>query len=448
MLHLEKGKMVMSKNQFASKDGFPVNLAWNGLYVFARWRLLSALVVSLAAFLSLFSQQARADEAIQLAGSFGLGARAMGMGGAAIAVSEDFSALYWNPAGLAQVRRIEISGGLSQQRHASETTYFASKAKDRESNTRLNAIGIVLPVPTYRGSMVFALGAGRVENFDAFFVQRGYSQLDDWWEESREIQSGGLFSWSLGGAVDVSPTLSLGAAINLLDGNYNYDWNAFFADTRDAWVEWPNDFDTTYIHDTQEADFDGLNLKMGGLLRLSRFVKAGMTIASPVTYNISGEVEEKTRDVYDNGDVDRYVDSFFFENEISTPWEFTFGMAWSVPTFMMAADLRYADWSQMKFNQEPLDDYAETLSLSVGGEYILPMRGVKIRAGYSSEPMAYTVPNIIEDRRFYTLGAGFLVGQVMTLDLAWVRGNWKTSQGFLTQKDQVTRMFLSMAYRF
>ncbi|MCK4597385.1 outer membrane protein transport protein, partial [bacterium] len=385
---------------------------------------------------------------ILLSGHFGVGARAMGMGGAAIAVSDDFSALYWNPAALAQVRRIEISGGLSHQRYTCRTTYYGNDAKDRESNTRLNAIGMVFPVPTYRGSLVFALGAGRDRNFDAIFVQRGYSTKDNWWQEGREIQSGGLLAWSVGGAVDVSPTLSLGAAINLWDGDYNYDWDAFFADTRDIWTEWPNDYDTTYIHDVKSADFDGVGIKLGGLLRLSRFVKAGMTISSPVTYDISGELVMRIRDVFDDGDEDQYRETVYFQNEISTPWEFGFGMAWSVPTFLMAADLRYADWSQMKFNDQPLEDYQETLSLSVGGEYILPQVGTKIRAGYSSEPIAYTVPEIVEDREQYTLGVGFLVGQVMTLDLAWVHGTWKTSQSSLTEKDEVDRVFLSVAYRF
>jgi hypothetical protein len=102
----------------------------------------------------------------------------------------------------------------------------------------------------------------------------------------------------------------------------------------------------------------------------------------------------------------------------------------------------------MKFNDQPLEDYQETLSLSVGGEYILPKVGTKVRAGYSSEPIAYTVPEIVEDREQYTLGVGFLVGQVMTLDLAWVHGTWKTSQSSLTEKDEVDRMFLSVAYRF
>ncbi|KPL18580.1 MAG: hypothetical protein AMJ92_07385 [candidate division Zixibacteria bacterium SM23_81] len=438
----------MRSNQYRMRESGPKNMT-GGLAQIFRWTgSLSVIIVLHVVCLGLVSRPASADEAIQLTDNFGLGARAMGMGGSAIAVSEDISALYWNPAGLAQVRRIEFSGSLSHQRYTSKTTYFQNASKDRESNTRLNAIGMVFPVPTYRGSLVFALGAGRVKNFDAFFIQRGYSSQDEWWEEGQETQSGGLFSWSLGGAIDVSPTLSLGASVNLWDGDYNYDWDAFFADTRDMYVNPPSDFDTTYIHDTQEADFDGLNLKLGGLLRLSRFVKAGLTIASPVSYDISGEVVERTVDVYDDGSVDQYTDSFYYENEISTPWEFGFGMAWSVPTLLLAADLRYADWSQMKFNDQPLNDYDETLSLSIGGEYILPTAGVKVRAGFSSEPLAFVARKIIEDRKYYTLGAGFLVGQVMTLDLAWVHGTWKTSQPFLSQKDVVDRIFLSTSYRF
>ena len=40
---------------------------------------------------------------------YGIGARAMGMGGAFVAVSDDASGLYWNPAGLVGAQRLEIS---------------------------------------------------------------------------------------------------------------------------------------------------------------------------------------------------------------------------------------------------------------------------------------------------------------------------------------------------
>jgi long-subunit fatty acid transport protein len=250
--------------------------------------------------------------------------------------------------------------------------------------------------------------------------------------------------------VDVSPTLSLGAAINILDGDYDYDWEAFFADINDVYDNPPNDFDTTYVHDNKTADFDALSVKMGGLVRLNRSVRAGMTISSPVTYDISGDALERTVDVFDDGSVAQYSDAFYFQNEISTPWEFGFGMAWSVPTFLLAGDVHFADWSQMKFNDQPLDGYDETVSWNIGGEYIVPRLSTKIRAGYISEPVAFTMSDIVEDRSYVTLGAGFLVGQVMTMDVAWMRGSWKTAQPSLVLKEEieVERIFLTAAYRF
>ncbi len=50
---------------------------------------------------------------IKYAGSFlelGIGARAMGMGGAFVSIADDGSAFYWNPAGASQLIRAELSG--------------------------------------------------------------------------------------------------------------------------------------------------------------------------------------------------------------------------------------------------------------------------------------------------------------------------------------------------
>ena len=45
--------------------------------------------------------------------AWGVGARAMAMGGAYTAVSDDYAALYYNPAGMGQIRRTALSGTLS-----------------------------------------------------------------------------------------------------------------------------------------------------------------------------------------------------------------------------------------------------------------------------------------------------------------------------------------------
>jgi hypothetical protein len=67
----------------------------------------------------------------------GVGARAMGMGGAYAAVANDASALYWNPAGLAWVRNIEIE--------ATHNSWLIGSSHD--------FVGLVVPVPAINSTI-------------------------------------------------------------------------------------------------------------------------------------------------------------------------------------------------------------------------------------------------------------------------------------------------------
>jgi tetratricopeptide (TPR) repeat protein len=63
------------------------------------------------------SSGGQADEFL----SYGVGARSLGMGGAFVAVADDSSANYWNPAGLSQITRKEVS--LMQATLFADTAY-------------------------------------------------------------------------------------------------------------------------------------------------------------------------------------------------------------------------------------------------------------------------------------------------------------------------------------
>jgi len=63
-----------------------------------------------AILIALWSLAPQVDAQVLRGGGQGAGAAAMGMGGAYTSIAEDASAAYWNPAGLAQLRRIEILG--------------------------------------------------------------------------------------------------------------------------------------------------------------------------------------------------------------------------------------------------------------------------------------------------------------------------------------------------
>jgi tetratricopeptide (TPR) repeat protein len=57
--------------------------------------------------------------------NFGVGARAMAMGGAFYGISDDATAAYWNPAGLAQLQRKELTTMQASLFQQTKLTYFA-----------------------------------------------------------------------------------------------------------------------------------------------------------------------------------------------------------------------------------------------------------------------------------------------------------------------------------
>ncbi len=84
---------------------------------------------------------------------FGVDARALGMGGAFVAVADSYSATYWNPAGLAQLSKTTI-GGMNTNKFGQGINFnFASAATN---------LGFVAVGGTFIGSTISG-----IETFDA-----------------------------------------------------------------------------------------------------------------------------------------------------------------------------------------------------------------------------------------------------------------------------------------
>ncbi len=89
----------------------------------------------------------------------GLGsdARALGMGNSYIALSDDGSASFFNPAGFGLLKRLEFTGGLSYAGFNNDVNFFNNNTSYSNSNTKLNQLTFAFPFPTLQGSLVFAL---------------------------------------------------------------------------------------------------------------------------------------------------------------------------------------------------------------------------------------------------------------------------------------------------
>jgi long-chain fatty acid transport protein len=406
-------------------------------------RAITASVLSSVLLMSVFNTGQAQDEILP-GKFFGLGARAMGMGGAFVAVADDYSALYWNPAGLAQLPRIEFFGSLSHDRMKNSATYYGFRLSDSQSKTRLNALGLAYPVPTVRGSLVFGLGYNRISSFDHLLTiasNRTPSEDIDAWE----TEAGGLGAWSIGGALDVSPSLSLGAALDIWTGEDAYTWDYVVTDLQNPLRGY------RYL-DTIDGDYSGVGIKFGGLLRAGKYVSLGLTISSPVSFTVNEFWTQQTDTLsfmyYDEGE---------FEYDITTPYRFGLGGSLSLRHLTLAADVEYVDWTQTEYTSPHWmvgdnwifnTSYRDVYTFHVGAEYEIPRSDVTLRAGYLNDPLPYTDTHIQRDRDYITLGAGVLVDNIVKVDFALVHGLWEKTDSNLTEKIQTDRVFLSMAYRF
>ena len=105
----------------------------------------------------------------------GIGARSLGMGNAYTGVASDFSAIYWNPAGLAQMEHGEFSLGLSQINYKGKGTFFGGSNSLANNATNLNSLGLVFPVTVHKGSLVLAFGYARQSNFNTGLSFEGFN---------------------------------------------------------------------------------------------------------------------------------------------------------------------------------------------------------------------------------------------------------------------------------
>jgi long-subunit fatty acid transport protein len=385
---------------------------------------------------------------------FGLGARQMAMGGTGIASSMDGAALYYNPAALARIYRIEFQLGLTHQKFSNETsqnpgrydgfTSTINRGDIDQTKTRFGTMNLTVPVPTYRGSMVVAFGINRIMSFDraALYHVRdrndGGQLVDDY---AKEFETGSIYLYSAAAGVDVSPNVSLGLALNVYSGKDKFVYNYTYLDES-------NDYSDAGTWEISE-DYIGLSLKGGLLARPNTDWAIGLTVETPMDWQIDWTRME--------GD---YQDKVSYD--LSRPFIFGAGVAFSPGRLTLTGDAEYADWSQMSYNDNPDMEisndslsllYRDVFNLRAGAEYQFPAQGLALRAGIFRNPLPYDSRFIKDDQVGYTLGAGWLIDKVIMLEGAFVHGGFTrryTAQNYLPAlaKDSYSRVYFTMSYRY
>ncbi len=436
---------------------------------------------------ALAQNQVLTEDFFAMGNELGVGARAMALGGAYTGVADDYTAMYWNPAGLGQMRRMELNIGFSHNSVKADAAFLDTQNEATNSFTRMNSLGFVFPVPTYRGSLVFGVGYNKVRDFDtmvdvgalvrdpngtafADVVVPTYDQPDSgiFWKtdvsdslfQSKSVlEEGSRNQFTLSGALEVQENLFLGASINFISGRtdrsfefkeediydlYHYfDYNTYNMSDLKYW---------TYAQDIA-SEVDATNLKLGFFYRSDKNWRLGATMTTPTTYKIKEDWSWNQEEYYDLADdASTLSDNGKYEYKYTEPYAFSVGASAKVASMLISADAEFKDWTQAKFDNDPpiagMDqsranraikkEMQAATKLHAGAEVHVPVINIRLRGGYYFDPSPYKNESIRPDRTFYSGGASLMLDKQVMLDLTYVRGSWKeTSSDNLTAESAV-----------
>lgn len=381
----------------------------------------------------------------------GAGGRALALGGAYRAISDDLSALYWNPAGLASIRRVELALGLSQALTTDDIQNNNESLSNELSRTRLDELGMVFPVPTYRGSLVFALGYHRVHSFETFGTA-GITAPDAslQWEE---LEEGRLGTWSLGMGLDISPSVSVGLSLNLWTGYDYYSYHDFTFQDSSNWERFDQSLDWDLI---------GFNAVTGIMLRPSHWLRIGATLESPLKLTINENYAEIGDSTVAGVYYPNTVPPSSYEFKVTRPFRGGLGAAVVIGAFGVSADVVLNDWSQVSFASEsPYEDLSRdeanrditrwlrlTTDLHFGLEFWMPATPLRIQAGYAWIQTPFKNEQILSDKQVFSGGISTLFDQSLLAQASIAWASWERSLGGWGENLQQTHLLMTLAYRF
>lgn len=336
--------------------------------------------------------------------------RSASLGNAFTGLADDYSALFWNPAGLGQMRRPEFVLGMNHVAVSNDATFLGLTRNGENTATKFNSIGFALPFPVARGSLVIAAGYNKLVNYEnalsigAFNGQSSiFPSLFDaderydlpWhlglesfipggqgtpssdsvkvrnnvFQSAEAYESGDLNQWAFGGSVEVAPNILVGLGLNILTGEYTWERTFIEEDVNNAYADLliaGKDFDRRgfrrgTVDQNIYQELSGWNLKFGFLYNHKDLARVGLTIQTPSWMTVKEDYTLKGSslfaEVIEGGSVRRNVttaytvDPSYNDYEVTTPWVFTLGASGSpLPFLTLSGDAELIDYTQMRFD--------------------------------------------------------------------------------------------------
>jgi len=347
----------------------------------------------------------------------GLGTRAQAMGGAYVGIADDFSAVFWNPAGAAGFTRRTFGFFATDLIPTATYRQELVDAKTQTSHYLGFLAGYYHPVSS---KVVVGVGfstpsgLGTMWSGTDFLALTG-GTLYDW---SSKV---GVLSISPMVAVKLGPAISLGATININYGSFALMQPGGTADLGEGTVDL-GQYD-------ENMNGWGFGATFGVLVKPVDKLSVGLTVRTPSTVSFKGLANLSNMTLYG------LPGSSNLERKITWPLWIAGGVSFR-PTgrLLLSADVHWTQWSTLDSittdylnaawaglaaidgKDERVLDWADALQVRFGAEYMLDAT-TALRAGYYNDPAPgpeSTLNVLLPTHTFnaFSVGIGKTIGDV------------------------------------
>jgi hypothetical protein len=475
--------------------------------------MLKRITITFATII-LFTTVARSQflsDAVRLGSEpIGTGARAISMGGTGIATANDYSALDWNPAALTLINAGEVNFSLYFKGHNSTASFLGTSADQSVTNTALGSFAYASAVPTRQGHLAFGISYDRVQDYNttysfsavnpnsSFLNTQGFvndpgfnsrnQKYSDYLSNLQQnnlawqlyltnpiadtlnpklttqfgkagllqtgtvTEEGGMNAIRIGGGIDVSENVSLGATANFFIGSYDYRRDYTERDINNVIPSLdsvpPNGFKSATIVDTRHQSQTGINLKLGLLATPSSFFSFGFTFETPTAYSVNDQFQRTGSSVFKDGstysslsfqqnpDVSSLNPTIVNNYTVTTPMKFAGGVAFKAAGLTVSAAADFSDQSQLRYSDADVDlsdlndsaraDLKAVLNWKLGAEYVIKPLGLILRAGYAMNPSPYKGDPSNFNTTNISGGIGILLSSSAIAEITYRRTSYRT----------------------
>jgi hypothetical protein len=365
----------------------------------------------------------------------GVGARAFSMANNYVALSNDLSGIFWNPAALSFLPVREFQGGIDILDNRNNADFNGTRERSDVRRIRLSSLGFLSAIPASRGGLTFA---GAVQSPYIFEDNPTFSGMyrkgDKTISLDQQFKGYGSLTYLSGAfGVQVAPGFGVGATASLVLGSERI--HKIFSRYTDGQFNDPinDDYDQTIDRGNVGYDF-----RIGLFYSPVESLRFGMRITLPQTIWFNEDYFE----YYPGTDSLPYGDSF--TGKLLSSYSGALGFALKLPYVTVSSEVRARAPYDMVYADEniPTSSPAAHARVGFGAGAEVPLFSTKwvARAGYSwdeYDPFQFVrkyTPKYSDEKDAIDWNTGAMSAKkarnLLSAGLAYVENRWSVEGAY------------------